>query len=225
MKLLIDHGDLKSIMTLWEVYPLSGVTTNPSILAKTGKDPYTVLRAIRRFIGPDNELHVQVAARDAELMVEDALRIQEELGETTFVKVPAIPEGFKAMKQLCKRGIPITATAIYTPMQAYLAAECGASYAAPYINRIDNMGYDGAEVAKSIHNIFQNNKLPCKVLAASFKNSQQVLELCEYGVGACTAAPQVIEAFVKNPAITCAVEDFLSDFETLTGPGKTMANV
>ena len=109
-------------------------------------------------------------------------------------------------------------------MQAFLAAKCGASYAAPYINRIDNMGYNGIQVAKHIHDIFRNNGLKTEVLAASFKNSQQLLELCEYGVGASTVAPDVIEGLVKNTAITAAVEDFIKDFEGLAGIGKTMAN-
>lgn len=128
------------------------------------------------------------------------------------------------MKKLHAEGILITATAVYTPMQAFLAAKCGASYAAPYINRIDNMGYNGIQVAKHIHDIFRNNGLKTEVLAASFKNSQQLLELCEYGVGASTVAPDVIEGLVKNTAITAAVEDFIKDFEGLAGIGKTMAN-
>lgn len=224
MKFLIDHGDLETIKRLWETYPIDGVTTNPSILAKTGGNPYEVLKSIRSLIGREAELHVQVAARKPEGMIADAHRIVEELGKGTFVKIPAIPEGFKAMKSLHAEGISITATAIYTPMQAFLAAKCGASYAAPYVNRIDNMGYDGVEAAKSIHDIFAANGLPCKVLAASFKNSQQVLELCKYGVGACTVAPDVIENLVKNPAVTAAVDAFVDDFEKLTAPGKTMAD-
>lgn len=118
----------------------------------------------------------------------------------------------------------MTATAIYTPMQAFLAAKSGADYAAPYINRIDNMGYNGIQTAKDIHDIFRDNGLACEVLAASFKNSQQVLELCKYGIGASTVAPDVIEGLVKNPAITSAIDDFIKDFEGLVGKGKTMSN-
>ncbi len=155
-------------------------------------------------------------------MAEEGRKIVGVLGANTFVKVPSVPEGFKAMKQLHAEGIPITATAVYTPMQAYLAGMCGASYAAPYVNRIDNMGYDGVQAARDIHDIFAKNNMGCQVLAASFKNSQQVLELCRYGVGAATVAPDVIEGLVKNPAIDSAVEAFIHDFEGLTGPGKTM---
>lgn len=224
MKLIIDDAHIDQIKKIYEFYPVDGVTTNPSILAKSGRKPYEVLREIREFIGSEAELHVQAVAKTAEGMIEDAHRIIAELGTNTYVKIPAVPEGFKAMKELNKEGILITATAIYTPLQGFLAGKCGASYAAPYINRIDNMGYNGIQVAKQMHDIFKKNNLKTEVLAASFKNSQQVLELCEYGVGASTVAPGVIEGLVKNQAITAAIEDFVKDFETLAGEGKTMSS-
>ena len=224
MKLIIDDAHMAQIKKIYEFYPVDGVTTNPSILAKSGRKPYEVLREIREFIGSEAELHVQAVAKTAEGMIEDAHRIIAELGTNTYVKIPAVPEGFKAMKELNKEGILITATAIYTPLQGFLAGKCGASYAAPYINRIDNMGYNGIQVAKQMHDIFKKNNLKTEVLAASFKNSQQVLELCEYGVGASTVAPEVIEGLVKNQAITAAIEDFVKDFETLAGEGKTMSS-
>lgn len=223
MKLIIDDAHIERIKDIYEYYPVDGVTTNPSILAKSGRNPYEVLGEIRDFIGAEAELHVQAVASDAETMIVEAHRIVKELGEETYVKIPSVPEGFKAMKALHNEGILVTATAIYTPMQAFLAAKCGAHYAAPYINRIDNMGYDGIRTAKNIHDIFENNGLKTQVLAASFKNSQQVLELCEYGIGAATAAPDIIEGLVKNQAITSAVADFVHDFEELTGAGKNMA--
>ena len=224
MKLIIDDAHIDQIKKIYEFYPVDGVTTNPSILAKSGRKPYEVLREIREFIGSEAELHVQAVAKTAEGLIEDAHRIIAELGTNTYVKIPAVPEGFKAMKELNKEGILITATAIYTPLQGFLAGKCGASYAAPYINRIDNMGYNGIQVAKQMHDIFKKNNLKTEVLAASFKNSQQVLELCEYGVGASTVAPEVIEGLVKNQAITAAIEDFVKDFETLAGEGKTMSS-
>ena len=224
MKLIIDDANIDQIKAIYEFYPVDGVTTNPTILAKSKRAPYEVLREIRGFIGAQAELHVQVVARTAAGMVEDAHRIVKELGENTFVKVPSVPEGFKAMMALNREGIAVTATAVYTPMQAFLAGKCGAAYAAPYINRIDNMGYNGIQVAKNIHDIFRNNGLKTQVLAASFKNSQQLLELCEYGVGASTVSPDVIQVLVKNQAIDSAVEAFIHDFEGLTGSGKTMSD-
>ena len=193
-------------------------------MAKNGKNPYETLKEIREFIGNDAELHVQVVSNTAEAMVEEGHRIVKELGENTYVKIPTVPEGLKAMKQLSNEGYKITATAIYTPIQAYLAAKAGAHYTAPYVNRIDNLGTNGIEVTRKIHDIFENNGLKTQILAASFKNSLQVLELCEYGVGASTVAPDIIEGLTKNTIISDAVDVFVKDFENLCGENKTMYN-
>lgn len=223
MKLLIDDANLDEIRRLYDLYPIDGVTTNPSILSKTGRNPFEVLREIRAFIGKEADLHAQVIAKDAVGMIEDAHAIVKELGEGTYVKIPCVPEGFKAMKSLKKEGILTTGTAIYTSMQAYLAAKSGASYTAPYINRIDNMGYDGIRVAKEIQDIFEMHGMETQILAASFKNSQQVLELCKYGIGASTVAPAVLDGFVNNIAITGAIDVFVNDFEKINGEGATMS--
>ena len=217
MEFLIDDANIAAIAHIYEFYPVDGVTTNPSILAKSGRPPFELLKEIRALIGEDAQLHVQAVAKDADGMVEDAKRIAEELPGNTFVKIPSVPEGFKAMKILKETGIRTTGTAIYTPLQAFLAAKSGASYAAPYINRIDNFGYDGIAVAETIQDILEKNQLPTKILAASFKNSEQLLRLCRRGVGAATAAPAVIEGLVKNAAIDAAIDVFANDFAKLTG--------
>lgn len=142
MKLIIDDANLDTIKGLYEYFPVDGVTTNPTILAKEGKNPYEVLMAIREFIGPDAELHVQVVGKNADLIYEEAHMIRKRLGNNTFIKVPVTREGLKAIKVLKKNGFPVTATAIYTHMQAFLAGKAGADYAAPYVNRIDNLGVD-----------------------------------------------------------------------------------
>ena len=222
MHLMIDDAHIEQIKKIYEFYPVDGVTTNPSILFKVGRNPFDVLKEIREFIGAKAELHVQATARTAEGMVEDAHYILSQLGKNTFIKIPAVEEGFKAMKILVEENIKVTATAIYTPMQGFLAAKAGASYAAPYINRLDNLGYDGVQVAKDIHDIFCANDFDTEVLAASFKNSQQLLELCKYGVGGATAAPDIISGLAKNKVVESAVEDFLTDFSKLVGEGKTM---
>ena len=118
----------------------------------------------------------------------------------------------------------LSATAIYTPMQAYLAAKAGAEYAAPYVNRIDNLGGDGVATTKRIHDIYVRNNMPTRILAAGFKNSQQVQELCEYGISCLTIASDVIENLIRNANVTAAVQDFVADFESLCGKGKTMMN-
>lgn len=222
MKLIIDDAKVDKIKEIWDLYPCDGVTTNPSILAKSGKKPYEILKEIRTIIGRESELHVQAVSKECDVIIAEAAKIREELGKNTFIKIAATPQGIKAIKKLSTESVNITATAIYTPMQAFLAAKAGAKYAAPYINRIDNFGYNGVQTAMDIQDIFENNGLSTEVLAASFKNSQQVLELCKYGIGSATISTDVIEGLIKNNAITSAIDVFTNDFESLCGHGKTM---
>lgn len=224
MQLLIDDANIYEIKALAAILPVDGVTTNPSILAKTGIEPFTVLHKIRDFLGDQAQLHVQAVAATAEGIIEDAHRIQQELGKNTYIKIPVVAEGLKAIKALKKEGANITATAIYTQMQAFLAGKAGADYAAPYVNRIDNLGADGIRTTKEIHDIFKKNGLHTAVLAASFKNAQQVQALCEYGIGAATVAPVVLHGLLQNDSVSAAVKTFAADFTKLCGEGSTMAN-
>ena len=222
MKFLIDDANIARIREIWSTYPCDGVTTNPSILAKSGRPPFEVLSEIRALIGDEAELHVQVLSHTAEGMLGEAERITAVLGKNTYIKVPTTPEGVRAMALLSSRGFRITATAIYAPMQVYFAAKAGADYVAPYVNRIENLGQDGAEVVRRMQDMLENNGFTTKILAASFKNSYQVQALCEYGVGACTVAPDVIDGLLKNENVAWAVEAFEKSFATLCGEGKTM---
>ena len=243
MKILIDNADIQEIKKAYEYFPITGVTCNPTILKRTGRNPYDVLKEIREFIGADGDLHVQVVSAKAEDMVVEAHKIQEVLGKNTYIKIPVVREGLKAMKLLHAEGANITGTAIYNQMQgylaggaevypladalqdAYLAGMAGAAYVAPYVNRIDNLGYNGVQVAKDIHDMLKHAGLKTEVIAASFKNSQQVLELAKYGLGASTIAPDVIEGLIKVDAAVLAVDAFTRDFEELCGEGNTMLNI
>ena len=225
MKLFIDDANVDEIRRLTDLYPIDGVTTNPTILSRTGNNPVEVLKEIREIIGPDKMIFAQAIPEDTEGMMRDARAIVKLLGENTVVTLPSIPNGFKAIRLLKEENIHTCGTVVYTPMQAYLAAKAGADYVAPYVNRIDNMGYDGEQVVREIQDIFTMNNMDTEILAASFKNSQQVLSLCEYGIGAATCAPAVIDGFVKNQAIDGAISDFIRDFSQTAGEGKTMADL
>lgn len=224
MKLLIDDANIDKIKKLYEYYPMDGVTTNPTILAKSGRQPYEVLTEIRNLIGADADLHVQAVSRTADRMVAEGHKIAEVLGKNTYIKIPVVPEGLKAIRILSGEGYRVTATAIYTIQQAFLAGKAGADYAAPYVNRIDNLGADGIQYTRQIHDVFKKNGMKTELLAASFKNTQQVLELAEYGIGAATVGVDVIEGLIKNPTVFAAIEDFIGDFESLCGTGKDMTN-
>ncbi|MDO5027485.1 MAG: transaldolase family protein [Tissierellia bacterium] len=214
MKLLIDDANLDSIKKLYEYYKIDGVTTNPSILSKEEVSPIISLSKIRNFIG-DDQLHIQVLSQFASDMVKEARLITNKFGDNTYIKVPTNDEGLKAMKQLTKEGVKVTATAIYSPLQGYLAMKSGADYLAIYINRIDDLGYDGIEVAKSIKNIKESYNYDSKILAASFKNSNQVLKLLQLGIDAATCSPSVIEKFIADQNVDEAIKDFSSDFKKL----------
>ena len=225
MKLFIDSANVEEIKRLCDLYPIDGVTTNPTILARAGGDPIGVLKEIRRLIGEEKLIFAQAIPLDADGMVRDARAIMKLLGKNAVVKVPSIPEGFKAIRALKEAGIPSCGTVVYTPMQAYLAAKAGADYVAPYINRIDNMGYDGVGVVEQIQDILTLHRMDTRVLAASFKNSQQVLSLCAYGIGSATCAPDVIDGFVRNLSVDGAIDDFTRDFARAAGAGRTMADL
>ncbi len=225
MKLLIDHADLDSIKELIALFPIDGVTTNPTILAKAGENPKDRLVKIRELIGPDMDLHCQVVASKKEEMMDQARKLVALLGENTYIKVPSSGEGFKAMEELTKEGIKITATGIYTPLQAFLAAKAGAKYLAPYVNRIDNLGYDGLATSKKIQNILEANDFDAKILAASFKNSNQVLDLVERGVGALTLGPDVFKGLVNDKNVDFAIGNFEEDFAKILDEGQTFSDI
>lgn len=224
MKILIDHADIEQIKQMYNRFPCDGVTTNPSILKAAGRNPMSLLKEIKLIIGGSGQLHVQAVSTKAEEMVKEAQFILRELGQNTFIKIPVTQEGIKAIGLLSRQGINVTATAVYSPMQAFVAAKAGAKYTAPYVNRLDNMGSDGVQIAKDIHDMFKMHDMKTEVLAASFKNSKQILSLCKHGIGSVTAPPEVLDALIKNDATAVAVEVFTKDFYSLVGEGKTMMN-
>lgn len=225
MQLLIDHASLPAIRQALDDFPIDGVTTNPSILAREGGSPLETLRSIRRLLPEDAVLHAQGVATSAESLVDEARALRGEFGDNFFVKIPVTPAGLRAIRILGKEGFPITATGVYSPMQAFVAAKAGARYVAPYVNRLDNMGVDGVEVVAQIQEIFRANALDSDVLAASFKNSRQVLSLARLGVGAVTMAPSVLASLVGHAATTAAISEQNGDLAKLIGQERTMLDL
>ena len=206
MLILIDHANVDSIAKTLEYLPIDGVTTNPTILYREGKEPLEVLHAIKSVLPDGAQLHVQIVSQRADDMVAEARALRGEIGGNLFIKLPVTQ---------------VTATGIHSSMQGFMAAKAGARYVAPYVNRMDNYGIDGVRVASEIHRTLRTYDLKADVLAASFKNSEQVLELVRQGVGAITAAPDVLAALIKNPATDAAIADQNRDFGILVGERRT----
>ena len=216
MLILIDHANVDSIAKTLEYLPIDGVTTNPTILYREGKEPLEVLHAIKQLLPDGAQLHVQIVSQRADDMVAEARALRGEIGGNLFIKLPVTREGFAAIPRIVREGMQVTATGIHSSMQGFMAAKAGARYVAPYV-----YGIDGVRVASEIHRTLRSDELKADVLAASFKNSEQVLELVRQGVGAITAAPDVLAALIKNPATDAAIADQNRDFGFLVGERRT----
>ena len=216
MKLFVDDAKIEVIQRLYSIYPLDGVTTNPTILSKTGENPGFVLKQIREFIGKDL-LFVQTISDNSEEMILEAHSIVRLLGENTVVKIPVIPDGVRAITQLNQEGVLTCGTIVYSISQAFLAAKAGADYIAPYVNRIDNTGLDGLKAVYEMQEMITRNGFSSKLLGASFRNRYQVSELIHTGNDACTLAPDILENLLWNPAVDLDVSRFQEDFSSIMG--------
>ncbi|MEH6454552.1 MAG: transaldolase family protein, partial [Psychromonas sp.] len=149
IELYLDTADIGEVTRFNQCLPLKGVTTNPTILAKSALGLSTVLPALAKIIGPEARFHAQVVSTTVKEMVEEAKQLNQ-LPYDMVVKIPATETGLAAIKLIKKEGILVLATAIYSAQQGFLAALCGADYLAPYVNRIDAMGADGVEVVADL---------------------------------------------------------------------------
>lgn len=215
MLYILDTADLAAIKHCNEFYPLAGVTTNPSIIAKEKTDFWAHLKAIRDIIGPDKMLHVQTVQTEASKMVEEAKLIKEKISGEIYIKVPICEEGLKATMELKKLGIGVTMTAIFTPQQALIAAKAGASFTAPYVNRLDNILGDGTGVVAEIVELFDNYGLDCQVLAASFKNAEQVHKCALSGCHTVTVSADVLKSLIDHPMTDAAIAGFDKDWKSV----------
>lgn len=225
MLYLLDTADLKAIERAYNFYPMDGVTTNPTIISKEKRDFLDILKDIRKIIGEESMLHVQAVSLTAEKMVEEAEYLSRVIGGNLYIKIPVIPEGIKAMKILKQKGIKITATAIFTAQQALMAAMAGAEFVAPYVNRIDNISGDGVDVIAQIVQLLGKYGLDAKVLAASFKNVQQVHSVALAGGQSVTVNPEILDAMLMHPLTDWSIDQFVNDWESVYGIGKTTLDV
>ena len=223
MLYILDTADLAAIKHCNEFYPLAGVTTNPSIIAKEKTDFWKLVKEIRSIIGEEKMLHVQTTQKEASKIVEEAKLLKEELKGDFYVKIPIGEEGLKATMELKKLGIGVTMTAIFTPAQALIAAMAGASFVAPYVNRLDNILGDGTEVVAEIVNQLHLYGSDCKVLAASFKNAEQVHKCASAGCHSVTVAADILKMVISHPMTDAAIAGFDKDWASVYGE-QTIAN-
>ena len=214
---ILDTADLSAIKHCNEFYPLAGVTTNPSIIAKEKTDFWKLVKDIRAIIGEDKMLHVQTTAKTADKIVEEAKLLKAELGGNFFIKIPICEEGLKATMELKKIGIAVTMTAIFTPAQALIAAMAGASFVAPYVNRLDNIIGDGTNVVAEIVNQLEIYGSDCKVLAASFKNAEQVHKCASVGCHSVTVNADILKTVISHPMTDAAIAGFDKDWGSVYG--------
>lgn len=216
-QLLLDTADVKKIAEINEYLPVHGVTTNPSIMAGSGKGVNHVLPAIVEVLGEDTQLFVQALSTTVDGIVEEAHKLTEMPYKNITVKIPTTPVGLAAMKKLRPTNIRTLATAIYTVQQGFLAALNGADYMSPYVNRIDTLNNNGVGVCAEIQHLLEAHDLSTILTPASFKSTQQVMDVLATGCGAITLPVDVIEQMVNFPAVQPAVEQFNKDWSAAFG--------
>ena len=218
MDILFDTANLDDIERLTPIYPVTGVTTNPSILKKEGQiDFYAHLKRIRSIIGPNRTLHVQVLAKDAQGMIDEAHRLLDKIDANVYPKIPTTEAGLEAMRTLKEEGVKVTATAIYSKTQGFLAIASGVDYLAPYYNRMQSIDIDTRGTLAALAGFIQRFDAPSKIMAASFKNIVQVSHALEAGADAVTLSPKLLRQALSVPDITHAVDVFIEDWESVYG--------
>lgn len=229
MKYYIDTADLVSVKEAFDLFPLEGVTMNPTIamMDLKGKniDFFGRVKEICAFIGEEKEFHIQAVGETTEDMIKDAQALRENVSGNLFVKIPACPEGYKAMRLLTEQGIQITATAIIDLNQAMMSAASGAKYVAPYVNRISNIAGDGDKVLSDIVIALRHSNYDTKVIGASFKNTFQVEKAAIAGASGAAIGYDVLKACGEHLLTTKSIKQFTKDWEATFGEGKLIHNM
>ena len=216
MKIYLDTADVIQVKELADFLPLAGVTTNPTIAAKSGIPLNIVLPQLREALGHGGLLFAQVIADKAEDMVEEAKRLNSYV-DNLVVKIPVNQEGLKAMKLLSGSKIRILGTAVYTTTQGLLAALAGAEFVAPYVNRIEMLSGNGIQTVQTLTRLLELHAPHCQVLGASFKNTQQVIDCLLANCGGVTIPSDLAYQLLNNPAVDIATAQFQSDWKTAYG--------
>jgi len=212
MKFFIDTADVKEIRAAHELGLVDGVTTNPSLIAKSGRKFKDVIKEIVSIV--DGPISAEVVSLDAPGMIQEAGELVK-IHKNIVVKVPMTPEGLKATKALSDKGVKINVTLIFTPMQALLAAKAGASYVSPFVGRLDDISQDGMGIIEEIRTIFDNYGFTAEIIVASVRNPVHVLNSALIGADIATIPYSVIMQLAKHPLTDAGIKKFLEDWESV----------
>ncbi len=215
MKIILDTASIEDIKKYKEYLPICGVTTNPSLVAKEGNDFFAQMKKIREVLGPDMMLNAEVTSLNAEDMVKEAKYLTNLLGPNTYIKIPCSLEGFKAMKMISGE-VNINATTCFSVAQAVVAAKCGAKFVSPFVGRLCDIGEDGPGLVFDIVTAFTENEFDCEVLAASFRNREQVEKCILAGCDAVTINPKIIEEVLHHDLTDKAISMFNDDWNKIS---------
>ncbi len=213
MKIYLDTANLGEIKTAMDWGILDGVTTNPTLIAREGRDPNVHFKDILNLVAP-RPVSLEVISEDFEGMVEEARKLSS-LADNVVVKIPMTEAGVRAVSVLSKEGIKTNVTLIFTPMQALLAAKAGATYVSPFMGRLDDRGWDGVELVAEIVQIFANYDIETEIIAASTRSVRHVREVALLGVDIVTMPFKDLRQMFKHPLTDEGIERFKKDWETL----------
>jgi transaldolase len=215
MKIYLDTGNVKEIAEATRMGILDGVTTNPSLVSKEGRDFKDLILEICQLV--DGPVSAEVVSVEAEAMVKEGRELAR-IHPNVVVKCPLIPEGLAATKRLSGEGIRVNVTLCFSPTQALLAAKAGAWCVSPFIGRLDDVSSDGMELIGQIVTIFHNYDFPTLVLVASIRHPQHVVEAALTGGDICTMPYGVFQQLAKHPLTDIGLKKFLADWEARNAP-------
>ncbi|HVJ49197.1 fructose-6-phosphate aldolase [Desulfitobacterium sp.] len=212
MQFFLDSANLDEIKQAWNMGVIAGVTTNPSLVAKEGKDFHALLQELVKVV--DGPISAEVIALDMNGMLKEARELAG-MHKNIVVKIPMTEEGLKSVKVLNQEGIHTNVTLIFSAVQALLAARAGATYVSPFLGRLDDIGENGLNLVEEICDIFSIHAIDTKVIAASIRNPVHVTESAKLGVDFATVPFKVLRQLFKHPLTDAGIEKFLADWKKL----------
>lgn len=214
MKLFLDTANVEHIKEANEMGVICGVTTNPSLIAKEGRDFNEVIKEITEIV--DGPISGEVVSEDAEGMIKEGREIAA-IHKNMIVKIPMTVEGLKAVKVLAREGIKTNVTLIFSANQALLAANAGATYVSPFLGRVDDISMDGMELVRTIAEIFEVHGINTEIIAASVRHPIHVIEAARAGAHIATVPYALVMQMVKHPLTDAGLEKFKADWAVAFG--------